>query len=957
MRFPSVPSVALPIALSLTGAACLPAHPAAPPLPAPTPAPMAAAPVDPPLPLNPAIETGTLPNGLTYYVLAHKVPAHRAQLWLAVNAGSVLEDDDQRGLAHFVEHMGFNGTRRFPKQALVDFLEKSGVQFGADLNASTGFDQTVYTLQVPTDRPELVTSGLGILRDWSDGVTFDPVEVEKERGVVLEEWRLGRGAGKRLLDKQAPVVFAGSRYAERSPIGKPEIIQGASRDAIVRFYKDWYRPDLMAVIAVGDFDDKAMVAQIRSEFASLAPATSPRPRPEAVVLPHPDPLVSIETDPEATSTRVSVMTEMPHRPDATRADYRRMLGERLYDTMLNARLDEIRRMPDAPFVSAGSGSGALVRTLDAFTQSATVTEDGVRAGLGSLLEEVLRVERGGFTATELSRAKANTLRAYARLVMEYPKSNGRALASEIVRNFLQKEAMPGPVVEHQLIVELLPTFTLEELNGLGKELDKGSRVITVTGPATMTPVTAADLLATTKSVEARDIAPYQDAVPTAPLIASPPAPGSVVATRTIPELSVTEWTLSNGARVVVKPTNIKNDEVLMTSFAPGGTSLAPDADYVSAEFAATVTSQAGLGALDPVALRKMLAGKVVSERPNIGELEQGISASGSPADLETMMQLVYLAYTSPRRDESTFRSWKARELEEAKDRLLSPEAAFRDEMLVFSMRNHPRRQPTTPAVIDRVDLDKAMSFYRDRFADASAFTFVLVGNLSLERTKSLVETYLASLPASHRNETYKDVDARWVPGVAKKEVARGTEPKSLVSLTFHGDEKWSRDAQNDMQMLGEVLRIRLREVLREDMGGVYGVSVGGAVTRRPRQQYRFSIAFGCAPENVAKLEAAVWAEIQEIQDKGIGDDYVAKVKEMRRRAHQTATSENAYWLRELSSAYAFGDDPKGILDFDSFVDKVGSDRVKAAAKKYLAKTQYVLGELRPAASGGATAGP
>jgi zinc protease len=927
---------------------------ARPPLVAPRPpvasAHSAAPAADGPLPLYAKVHKGTLPNGLTYYVLAHHVPEHRAQLWLAVNAGSILEDDDQRGLAHFVEHMAFNGTQRFPKQALVDFLEKSGVSFGADLNASTSFDQTVYTLQVPTDRPELVSRAIGILRDLSDAVTFDPVEVDKERGVVLEEWRLHRGAQTRLFDKHAPVLFRGSKYAERIPIGKPEVIQGAPRDALVRFYKDWYRPDLMAVVAVGDFDQAHVEAQIRREFASLAASPSPRPRPAVALPPQSEPLVSVEADPEATSTTVSILAQVPHRPEVTKSDYRRVRAEQLYRTMLNARLDELRRLPDAPFLSATMSSGSFVRTADSFTLSATVKEDGVREGLAALLEEELRIERYGFTASELQRARLEMLEWSERWVKEYEKSDSHRIAAEIVRNFMVQEAMPGPQRELALVRELLPTITLEELNGIGATLSKRSRLFIASGPATMTKPTEAAIKAMATEVQSRDVKPYDDAIPTAPLLATKPAPGSVVATRTTPELGVTEWTLSNGVRVVMKPTNFKNIDIRVAAYAPGGTSLARDADFESAQYASSVAGQGGVGAFDAVALRKVLAGSAVSVNAFVTETEEGLTGATAPNDLERTLQVIHLMFTAPRRDEGAFSAWRAREFERAKDRQRSPEAAFRDELLVASAQNHRRRQPTTTATIEKVDLDKALSFFKDRFADASAFTFFLVGNLDLEKTKGLVQTYLGSLPATHHNESWRDVHVRRPPGVVKKVVTKGTEPKSLVSLTFHGDAGWSRDAQNDVQMLGEVLRIRLREVLREDMGGVYGVGVGGGIDRRPRQEYGFTVSFGCAPENVDKLEKAVWDEIKALQDHGMAEDTLAKVREQRRRAHELNLNDNGWWLHQLEHAYDYGEDPKLILDFDSQVDKVTSDRVRDAARRYLTRAQYILGELRSAST-------
>jgi zinc protease len=937
----------LTLPVSCGPAPVVPIAPAKPAASAPAIAPVSDGLSDEPLPLDARVKKGKLDNGLTYYVLPHKKPEHRAQIWLAVNAGAVLEDDDQRGLAHFVEHMGFNGTQRFPKQALVDMLEKSGVAFGADLNAYTSFDETVYTLTVPTDG-ELLGQAVGVLRDWGGSVTFDPTEVDKERGVVLEEWRLGRGAGTRLFDKQAPVLFRGSKYADRLPIGKPEIIKGAPRDTLVRFYKDWYRPDLMAVIAVGDFAPAVVEAKIKEEFASLPVSPKPRARPAVPVPPHAEELFTIETDPEATSTAVSIVTKLPHRPVASMRDQRRTIAEQLYNTMLSARLDEIRRRPNAPFLHASSRSGGFVRTADSFTQSAVAKEGAAEEAYSALVQELLRVERYGFTPSELVRAKSDVLRSSQRAVTQRETEDGRTFAREIVRNFLQGEAMPGPEAELALAEKLLPTIELEELNRLGAALGKGSRVVGVTGPATMAKPTEATLRGITKAVAARDIKAYDDGGPSVPLMATTPTPGAVVSTRAIAELGVTEWTLKNGARVVVKPTEFKSDEVRLVGFAPGGASLASDADYDSVKFGDNLAREGGLGPFDATALRKALAGKVVYSSVGIEELEENVVASASPSDLDTMFQMVHLRFTAPRRDDGAIAAWKEQEVERAKNRRLSPEGTFNEDLQIFSTQNHKRRQPTTPEMIQKLDVDKAFAFYKERFGDASNFTFVIIGKVDLERAKTLSETYLGSLPAGHRKETWRDPNVLRPKGVAKKAVVKGSEPKARVSLTFHGPEPWTRDTENDMRMLSEVLRMRLREILREDMGGVYGVSAGGSVGRRPKKEYSFSVSFGCAPENVDKLEKAVFDEIKAIQTGGIGADYITKIKQLRRRDRETSLKENGFWLSELSRAYRFGDDPKLILDFDPMVEKITSDRVRAAAKKYLPNTQYILGELRPA---------
>lgn len=943
----------LPLLGSLLLVACGSPPPSASPPPAASAratTPAAVDELDRPLALDSRITRGKLENGLTYYVRRHEKPEKRAQIWLAVNAGSVLEDDDQRGLAHFVEHMGFNGTRRFPKQQLVDFLEQSGVRFGPDLNAYTSFDETVYMLQVPTDAPDVVRRAIGVLRDWADGISFDPAEVEKERGVVLEEWRLGRGAGMRVFDKQAPVLFHGSKYAERLTIGKPEIIEHASRGELVRYYRDWYRPDLMAVVAVGDFSAPEIEAQIKAEFASLPAPAKPRPRPAVKLPDHQKTLVSIETDPEMPVTSVSILSKLPHRPEASARDYRRAVTEQLFDAMLNARLDEIRRQPDAPFLAASSSSSGLVRTADAFRQSARVKEDGVERGLSALLEEVLRVERHGFTQTELDRAKAQLHRFFQQAVKELDKTDGRELAAEIVRNFLEAEAMPGREAELALVERFLPTIELAELDALARTLAKGSRVILVTGPSHMIRPSAEAMLGIENAVAARTIAPYEDSAPGEPLLKEPPRPGKIVERRSIPEIGVSEWTLQNGVRVILKPTDFENDVVRMSAFSPGGSSLAKDADYVSAKFADEVVSQGGLGPYDAVKLRKALAGKVVSVSARIGELEEGLSGRASPSDLETMFQMIHLSFTAPRRDLDAFSAWRSREVENVRNRRLSPEASFFEDMLVFSTQNHLRRRPTTPEVVQQIDFEKAFALYRDRFADASDFTFLFVGNLELDKLGPLVETYLGSLPGKKRKETWRDVEVRWPNGVRTKTIQKGSEPKARVTLTFHGPQKWSRDAENDLRMLTEALRFRLRQILREDMGGVYGVQVGGALGRRPRQEYRLNIAFGCSPDSVQKLKQAVFDEIAAIQKDGVQDEYVSKIQQARRRAHEVALKNNGFWLRELEHAYTHGDDPRRIPDVAPLIDKVSSDRIRAAAKKYASSKQYVLGVLEPASA-------
>ena len=942
----------LPLLLSLlmlVGACASSSNPhAVQPEPAPSAAPALTEDLDRVLGVEPAITVGKLDNGLTYYILPHHKPENRVYLWLGVDAGSVLEDEDQRGLAHFVEHMAFNGTAKFEKMEIINYLESIGMKFGPEINAYTSFDETVYMLQVPTDDDAVVDRGIEILREWAGAISFDPGEVDKERGVVTEEWRLGRGAGMRIADKQYPVLFKGSPYGDRLPIGKKEIIESAPRDTLARFYRDWYRPELMAVVVVGDIDPAAIEHKIAERFGDMTTPANARERAPAAAPGHAGTLVSVETDPEMSMTMVGILNKMPSRALRTVGDYRRFVMEQIYQQMLKARLDEIRERPDAPFVFTFVSIGDMVRGYDVFSRSAMVKEGQVEPALTTLFEEVLRVERHGFTAGELDRAKKSVLRDYQQSAIEHDKRDGSVFASEILRHFLAQEMMPGIAVELKLVEGFLPGIELAELNVLAQQWGgRDNRVILISGPDTLSKPTRAQVLAWVEAAGKREVVAYQDQ-PTRPLMATPPKPGSITGEQTIAELGVHEWTLSNGVRVVFKPTDFKNDEIRLEAFSAGGHSLVPDAAYDSARFAARIVGGGGVGDLDAAALRKALAGKVAQVSAHIWELEEGLSGSASPQDLETFMQLIYLRFTAPRKDANAFAAWRSRQLEWVRNRRLDPEWAFFDDMEVFFSAGHLRRQPTTAESVARVKLDEAFEIYRDRFGDAGDFTFVFVGNIDVARFRPLVERYLASLPSTGRVETWKDVGVRPPAGIARKVVHRGSEPKSFVYLKFHGAEKWSPDAANDMLMLEEVLSIRLREVLREDMGGVYGSWESGWIARHPVERRGFTVFFGCSPDNAGKLEQAVFAEARALAKNGIGAGYIEKVTNARLRSREVDLKDNEFWSRELRTAYRFGDDPRRIIsEFQPMVDKISSDRIRAAARRYLDPSEYALGVLRP----------
>jgi len=903
-----------------------------------------------PVPLDPAVVHGTLPNGLTYFIRTHGEPRERAELRLAVNAGSILEDDDQRGLAHFVEHMAFNGTENFEKQELVDYLESIGIRFGADLNAYTSFDETVYMLTVPTDDPELIQTGVQVLSEWAAKITFDPEEIDKERGVVIEEWRLGRGAGARIFDKQAPVVFHDSRYAERLIIGKKETLESAPPETITRFYRDWYRPDLMAIVAVGDFDAATVEELIRINFGSIPAATDPRPRTTYTVPPHSETLYSIVTDPEATMTRVRVMQKMPPRELVTEAEYRRAIVERLGDAMLNQRLDERSREADPPYIAAGSGVGNAVREMGAYNLVAIVDEGGLDRGLEAILTEAERVARYGFTATELERAKNTYLRGMEQAYKERDTVKSRSLAGEYVRNFFTGEAAPGIAAELELAEKFVPGVSLDEVNALAKTwLVDGSRVVTVSGPENegVGFPGEEEIAAVVARVGLADIAPYDDRVADQPLMAAVPPPVAIVSEDTIPEIGVTLWQLANGVRVVLKPTDFKNDEILFTAFSPGGTSLVADADYIAAATADTVILEGGVGPFDLTQLQKLLSDKVVSVGPYISELEEGVSGSASPEDLETMFQLISLYFTEPVASEQAFASVTQKYRGFVENRLARPEAVFADTLSTTLSQDHYRRRPWSEELVAEMDLDTSYAVYRDRFADASDFSFIFVGSFSLEDMRPLVQSYLGNLPSTGREETWRDIGVEAPQGAVEKVVVKGIEPKSRVSIVLPHDFAWTRQNRFDIVSLSDVLSIRLREEIREDESGTYGVSVRAATTRIPRQTSALNISFGCDPERVDELKALVYQAIRDMQDEGPDPEHVAKVQQQDRRARELQLRENGFWLSSLEFYLWNEEDPRLILGYDDMVDNLTPAAIQRAAQRWIDLDRYVEVTLVP----------
>jgi len=904
------------------------------------------------LPVDPAIVQGTLANGVRYFVRRNERPRQRAELRLVVRAGSILEDDDQRGLAHFVEHMAFNGTKRFPKQAIVSFLERSGMQFGADLNASTGFDETVYTLQIPTDTAARLDTALDVLQDWASAVAFDSAEFARERGVVIEEWRTGRGAGQRISERQFAAQFKGSRYANHFPIGTRESLDTATLAATRRFYRDWYRPDLMAVIAVGDFDAAAVARAIGVRFGALAAPSSPRPRPIYDAPDHADTRISISADREFPQSIAEVEWLLPPRPRGTVAAWRTSLVSGIYTALLTQRLGELSQRERTPFAFAYAASGSLLPAREAFTAAAIVKEGQFTDALVATLVELERAHRFGFTSTEFERQKASLMRSFERSVSEASKTDSKVYASQMVSHVLRQANIASPEQVLRLATTILPGVTLDEVNGAANAwMPERNRTISVAAPARPDVVLPTDsmLLAVFDRVRAEALSAYVDSAANQPLVAALPSPGKVVKTRHIADLDLTEWTLGNGIRVLLKPTDFKNDQVLLSGRRPGGFSVLGDADHHIATLSDFVLG--GAGTFSDNQLRRMLTGKVASAAVSVQENGESAYGSASPRDLPTMFQLLWLNATAPRLDTALFAAGRSMMKAAMQNSRNTPDQAFADTMAVVMANYHPRFRLFQPEQLDSLDVPRAYALYKARFAAFTGFTFYLVGNFTLDGIRPLVEQYLGTLPTGGATETFVDRGIRPPTGVVSRIVHRGADPKAESRIAFHGAFDYSWERRLELDALRQLLDMRLRTALREDKSGTYGVGVSASGSWIPFRHYSISLTFGSAPERVEELAAAAFSVIDSVKQTGPTDDEMAKIRETFLRAHETGLRENAAWLGWMNDHDEDGRDQHATVEYPALVKKLTAAQVRDAARRYLDLTQYARFTLLPEGTG------
>jgi zinc protease len=857
------------------------------------------------LSLDPLITYDVLENGLTYYIRENSRPEKRAFLRLGIKVGSVLERDDQRGIANFIEHMAFNGTQHYPKPELIDFLQSVGMRFGPNVSAYTNFDQTVFELSIPVENPLVLELAFLLLRNWVNGIAFDEEEIEKERAILLEDWAHGSGADARMLDKQYPALFRDSRYAERLPIGTEEGIESYTRDDLLEFYADWYRPELMAVIAVGDFETELVQQLVIKYFSDL---TNPDDAPERLQYPVPDhetTLVSIATDPEAEMTTANIYYKTDVVPEITLADYRLMIIQRLFSNMLNLRLQEKTQSLDAPFLYAASGYGAFIRSKAFYYISAVVPDDGIIPGLEALAIEAARVREHGFTASELERAKKQTELFIQSLYNSREESNSGPFADEYLRNFFEGEFVPGLAGEFELHNEILPGITVEEVNAVCRNwMALENRVVLINAPQKADAIlpSEADILALLGETGEKTVESYVDVAVEQPLLDQLPTPGRIVSEKVFADTGIYEWRLSNGIRVVLKPTDFKTNDIEFTSFSPGGTSVVPDRDYIAAVTATAIVSESGIGNLSQSQLDKLMVGRDASVTPTISELTEGLYGSASPSFAETMFQLIYLYVTAPKENEETFLIYKKRLINLIQNRESQPDTAFSDELQRIMSNGFFRELPFDAGSIDELNLEKSLAIYRDRFSDLGDAVFVFVGNIDLDVFRPLVEMYLASLPTIGRIETWKDDGATYPTAAYEGELRMGIETKSTVSLVFPGEYTWSIENNYLLESLADMLSIRLRELLREELGASSAVNIWTSKSRYPRGKYTFSLSFSCNPEKAEELTNIVLQEIEWLTF-FVDEEYVRIIKDSQIRKHGIDLKTNGYWLDNIRNAY------------------------------------------------------
>ncbi len=898
------------------------------------------------LPVDPAVRHGVLANGLSYYIRQNSYPAQRAELRLVVDAGSMNEDQDQLGLAHLLEHLAFDGTPQFPGNSVWKFFERIGLRVGADVNARTGYEETVYQLTVPTDSAALLTAGITLLEEWAHRLTLDPAQLLRERKVVVEEWRSTLGAGQRLSERQSAVILRGSRYLDRAPIGVPALVAAAPISAVRRFYADWYRPERMAIVIVGDIDVAALEARVRRQFGVIPPGGPPREEPTREVPPVEAARAAVLADSEISSTSVTVLYRQGSRPTRTEADFRRLIALNLYDAMLNERLGARAMEAAPPFLSAGAGDGGLVRGVQAYQLSAGAPAGGITTALKALLAEVGRVETEGFTATELTRARTDMLRGLSQAEDQRERISSASLAAQLVDDHLVGDPTLSFDTQLELSRRLLPLLTEVEIRTAGDARRKVSPPIVIASvPAAGPKPTEEELLAVVTGPAER-LASFTEPAAETILMKDQPVGGRVLRSDRIEAIGVQRLELSNGVRVLLKPTTFNRGEILFSSYRSGGFAAAAEAVLIPAATAQSIICGSGISRFDPVTLSRMLTGRVVTLGCSINRYAEGLSGSSAPADLETLLQLVYLQSTAPRLDTLVVARYRAGLDEAVRNRSADPHEAMADTLRLLLSNHSPELRLLDSSFVQQLDPTASLSFFQQRFGDASGFTFVLVGNFDPEAIVPLLERYLGGLPTQPRADSLVRRSITPPEGAVERVLHRGREPRSTTALVFHREGPVSRLESVAALAMEHVLRQRLQDRLRQVLGGVYGVSVSSAITPVPGISYRISVEFDADPGRQEELTTAVYQEIEHLVADGPTAAEMDSYRTERSRGLETARKTNGYWLSAIAVADQRGW-PLAEIPSDREAEELTESQVRMAAEQFLDKAGRIRVTLLP----------
>jgi len=905
------------------------------------------------LPDDPDVVTGKLDNGLTYYIRNNHKPEKKVDLRLAVKAGSILENDDQQGLAHFMEHMNFNGTKNFQKNDLVSYLQSIGVQFGADLNAYTAFDQTVFILPIPTDKPGNLEKGFQIIEDWAHNALLTDTDIDEERGVVLEESRLGKGAEDRMMKKYFPKLAEGSLYASRLPIGKDEIIKHSTYDKTRNFYHDWYRPDLQAVIIVGDIDVAVAKKMLMDHFAGLKNPKNERERKYVGITPRKAPEAMVVTDKEATNTQLLITFPYTKKHyQVTVGDYKNDLEKELAQAMLNRRLNDLAQGSNPPFPYAGTGFDGLVHGYEAFSAYTSFSNDGLEKAITALTAELVRAKKYGFTESYLELSKKDLMSNMEKSYNERTTTDSRNYVEEYLRAFLDKEPFPGIANEYSYYKTMLPEIKLADVNKLYKEWMASPNTFTlITGPDTKDIKLPSDkeLLAMTEKGFKQDVTKTDEKVVATSLMTTMPTPGKVVSQVKEDGLDATTYTLSNGIKVSIKPTTFKSDEILVDGIKKGGTNGYALADRDNVHFATDLVEAMGVGSFSPSDLEKVTAGKNISVSTNITEINDEIKATSTVKDFESMLQLLNLYVTQPRKDDALFKAYKEKQMTMLQNVLSNPRTAYIDTTIKTLYNNNPLARMVIPhqSDFDNINLDRAIEIYKSEIGDADGYHFFIVGNIDPSTAIPMLETYLGSLPVNNKKPAIVDNGVRPVKGIHKLEVKKGKEKQSLILGIYTGEVAYSEDLALKAQALSEVLNIRVIEELREKMQAIYGGSFNASVSKEPYERYSFQVALPCGPENVDKLITATGDLIKEVKDNGPEAKNLDKVKSQWHEKHTTDLKENKYWESQLENILFWGKDKDRVLNYDTYIQKLTPADIQATAKQLFDGKNEFISVLYP----------